>query len=396
MVFILIDDLGWRDLGCYGSTFYETPHLDALAARGALFTDAYAAAPARSPTRASLLTGRYPARVIIGGCDRGHPQSWFSPYGNPTLPDGPDDECLTDRLTDEAIALIEASGDRPFFLNLWHYAVHVPIQAPPEPVAKYEAKARDTGLAQIDPVETGEPFPTWDKRDARVRRRMVQSDPAYAAMVDNLDGNVGRLLDALDRTGDAEDTIVVLTSDNGGLSTAEGSPTSNLPLKQGKGWTEDGGVRVPLIVRWPGVVAAGTRISEPVTSPDSYPTLLAAAGLPPIPEQHVDGVDFGPALRGEPFARGPLFWHYPHYSNQGGRPSAAIRDGRWKLIVSFEGDPARLYDIVPDPGERIDLAAQRPEVAARMRDLLSRWLDDTEALLPERNRQPEPFADLPP
>ncbi|MEO3806851.1 sulfatase-like hydrolase/transferase [Nonomuraea sp. B1E8] len=154
-----------------------------------------------------------------------------------------------------APAHIEASGDRPFFLlNLWHYAVHVPIQAPPEPVAKYEAKARDTGLTQVDPFETGEPFPTWDNRDARVRRRLVQSDPAYAAMVENLDGNIGRLLDALDRTGDAEDTIVVFTSDNGGLSTAEGSPTSNLPPKEGKGWTEASSAG-PAMPRFPPAVA---------------------------------------------------------------------------------------------------------------------------------------------
>lgn len=456
IVLILADDLGWRDLGCYGSTFYETPRLDALAAQGALFTDAYAAAPVCSPTRASLLTGRYPARVgvtqyigghgvgkladvpyhqflpvneltlaralkaggyqtwhvgkwhlgsrrtwperhgfdvNIGGCDWGHPRSWFSPYGNPTLPDGPEGEYLTDRLTDEAIALIEDAGERPFFLNLWHYAVHVPIHAPPELVAKYQAKASATGLADIDPFEPGEAMPTWHQRGMRVRRRTVQSDPAYAAMVENLDSNVGRLLDALDRTGHAGNTIVVFTSDNGGLSTAEGSPTSNLPLSQGKGWTEEGGIREPLIIRWPGVTTPGARVTEPVTSPDFYPTLLAAAGLPAMPDQHVDGVDFGPALRGEPFRRGPIFWHYPHYSNQGGRPSAAVRDGRWKLIRQFDGDTVQLYDIAIDPGEQVDLAAVQPDVATRLSELLARWLSDVGAQIPGLNRYREPFTE---
>lgn len=274
-------------------------------------------------------------------------------------------------------------------------AVHVPIHAPVELVARYEAKARDAGLAGIDPFEAGEPLTTWHQDGQRVRRRGVQSDPAYAAMVDNLDANVGRLLDALDRTGLAGNTIVVFTSDNGGLSTAEGSPTSNLPLCEGKGWTEEGGVRVPLIVRWPATVTGGTRVGEPVTSPDFYPTLLSAAGLPPQPVQHVDGVDFGPVLRGEPYDRGPLFWHYPHYSNQGGRPSAAVRDGRWKLIRQFEGDPDRLYDIVADPGERTDLAADHPDLAARLADALRRWLEDVTAQVPRANRQPHPFTDPP-
>lgn len=457
IVFVLIDDMGWRDLGCYGSTFYETPRLDALAGEGALFTDAYAAAPICSPTRASLLTGRYPARVgvtqyigghgvgrlddvpyhqflptnqyslaralrgngyqtwhvgkwhlgprrtwpdehgfdvNIGGCEWGHPKSWWSPYGCPTLADGPDGEYLTDRLTDEAIRLMEDASDRPFFLNLWHYAVHIPIQAPADLVAKYERKAAELGLSDVDPFEPGERMPAWHQRDSRVLRRTVQSDPAYAAMVENLDSNIGRLLDALDRTGHAERTIVVFTSDNGGLSTAEGSPTSNLPLAQGKGWVAEGGVREPLIVRWPGVVTPGSRVAEPVTSPDFYPTLLAAAGLPAVPAQHVDGVDFTPALRGEPFHRGPVFWHYPHYSNQGGRPAAAVRDGRWKLVCQFEGDPLQLYDVVADPGEHTDLAARHPDVTQRLHETLLRWIEEVGGRVPPANPQPEPFPDL--
>ncbi|HET8590468.1 MAG TPA: sulfatase [Nakamurella sp.] len=457
IVFILIDDMGWRDLGCYGSTFYETPRIDALARQGALFTDAYAAAPICSPTRASILSGKYPARVgmtqfvgghgvgklldvpyfpflpmsefslaralrdggyqtwhvgkwhlgmrrtwpdqhgfdvNIGGCEWGHPQSYVSPYHCPTLTDGPGGEYLTDRLTDEAIALIERAGDRPFFLNFWHYAVHIPIVSPPELVTKYRRKVADHGLDRVQPFSDGGPIPVWHNREAHITRRTVQSDPDYAAMVENLDTNVGRLLDALDRCGKADNTIVIFTSDNGGLSTAEGSPTCNLPLAEGKGWVEEGGVREPLIVRWPGTVPPGTRVAEPVTSPDFYPTLLAAAGLPPRPAQAVDGVDFMPALTGGPFHRGPIFWHYPHYSNQGGTPCAGIRDGHWKLIHFFEDGRDTLYDLSTDLGEQHDVSAAEPAVAAELWATLQGWMREVDARVPEPNPYPEPFGDL--
>lgn len=457
IVFILIDDLGGRDLGCYGSTFYETPRLDALAREGMLFTDAYAAAPVCSPTRASIMSGKYPANVgvtqyigghgvgrlldvpyfpllptdeyslaralhdagyqtwhvgkwhlgprktwpdqhgfdvNIAGCDWGHPRSYFSPYQCPTLTDGPDGEYLTDRLTDEAIGLIENAGDRPFFLNLWHYAVHIPIDAPADLVAKYERKAADLGLDAVDPFEIGEPFPVWHMRDARVTRRTVQSDPAYAAMMENLDTNIGRLLDALAASGKAENTIVVFTSDNGGLSTSEGSPTSNLPLAEGKGWTEDGGTRVPLLLRWPGRIAPGSVVDTPVTSPDFYPTFLRAAGREPLPEQHTDGVDLTPLFDGEALDRGPLFWHYPHYSNQGGTPSASVRDGRWKLIHWFETGRSALYDIVADVGERRDLAASEPEVTARLEGCVQEWLATVTVGVPRPNPHAQPYDGL--
>lgn len=457
IVFMLIDDMGWADLGCYGSTFYETPNLDRLAAAGALFTDAYAASPVCSPTRASILSGKYPSTVgvtqyigghgvgllrdvpyfgflpteeyslaralraggyqtwhvgkwhlgprrcwpdqhgfdvNIAGCDWGHPKSYFSPYQSPTLTDGEDGEYLTDRLTDEAIRLIENAGDQPFFLNLWHYAVHVPIDSPPDLVAKYEQKAAELGLDQLDPFDVGEPFAVWHQRDARITRRTVQSDPSYAAMVENLDSNVGRLMDALERLGKAENTLVVFTSDNGGLSSAEGSPTMNGPLSEGKGWLNEGGIREPLIMHWPKVIPAGMRSSEPVTSPDFYPTLLAAAGLPAIPAQHLDGVDFSAVLRGEDFDRGQLFFHYPHYSNQGGRPSSAIREGAWKLILDWETGGSELYQLTDDIGERHDVAAVHPELAGRLEQALRTWVDGSPALVPEPNRQPEAFDDL--
>ena len=458
IVFILIDDLGGRDLGCYGSTFYETPNLDRLAAQGALFTEGYAAAPVCSPTRASLMSGKYPANVgvtqyigghgvgrlldvpyngflpsheysvaralrdggyqtwhvgkwhlgprrtwpdqhgfdvNVGGCEWGHPKyGYFSPYQCPTLDDGPDGEYLTDRLTDEAIALIENAGDRPFFLNLWHYAVHIPIDSPPDLVRKYTEKAARLGLDRTDPFEVGDHFPFWQNRLARIRRRTVQSDPAYAAMIENLDTNVGRLLDALERTGKAEDTLVVFTSDNGGLATAEGSPTCNAPLAEGKGWMEEGGVRVPLIMRWPDVIAPGSRPDQPMTSPDFYPTFLAAAGLPLLPDQHTDGVDVTPLLRGEEFQRGPIFWHYPHYSNQGGTPSAGMREGRWKVIYPFETERTQLYDLTEDIGETTDLATREPATAARLTATLLAWLDTVQTPRPRPNPHPAPFEGL--
>lgn len=458
IVLIVADDLGWRDLGCYGSTFYETPVLDALASEGMRFTDAYAASPVCSPTRASIMTGKYPARVgitqfigghavgrlcdvpyfpflpaseytlarafkdagyrtwhvgkwhlggrgswpdhhgfdvNIGGCEWGRPMhGYWSPYHCPALSDGPDGEYLTDRLTDEAIALLEGDDDAPFFLNFWPYAVHTPIEAPEPLVAKYRDKARTMGLDQVDPFETGEHFPFWQKRDLRVRRRRVQSDPAYAAMVENLDWNIGRLLRALEEPGKGRRTCVVFTSDNGGLSTAEGSPTCNAPLSEGKGWTYEGGVREPLIVRWPGVVPAGTVSDVPVTSPDLCPTLLEAAAISPSAEQCKDGQSFVPALRGEPFERGPIFWYYPHYSNQGGTPAAAVRRGTWKLIRSYDGGTTELYELSDDIAEDNDLAAKEPGVARTLTSELEAWCAEVGAAAPRANPF-NPFDDVP-
>lgn len=450
IVLLVIDDLGWRDLTCYGSTFYESPRVDRLASEGLTFTDAYASAPVCSPTRASLLTGKYPVTVgvtdwigghsvgrlcdvpyfahlplsewslanalkaggyrtwhvgkwhlgshltwpdrhgfdvNIGGCHWGLPESYTSPYNCPTLPDGPEGEYLTDRLTDEAITLISTPDPdrRPFFLNLWHYAVHTPIQAPPHLVEKYRAKAHELGLDRQSGIEEGEEMPGWHMAGQRVRRRTVQSDPVYAAMIENLDHNIGRLLDVLDRTGQAQDTIVVFTSDNGGLSTTESSPTCNSPLAEGKGWMYDGGIRVPLVVRWPAKVAAGGRTPVPTTSPDLYPTLLEAAGLDPLPAQHCDGTSIMPLLKGDDLDRGPLFWHYPHYGNQGGTPAAAVRDGRWKLVRFYEDESLELYDLVVDVSEEHDLAQTHPELVRDLSRRLEEWLAATNALIPQVN-----------
>ena len=458
IIFILIDDMGWADLGCTGSSFYETPHLDQLAAEGMRFTDAYAACPVCSPTRASILTGRYPAtlgitdwidhdRAIhpargklvdvpyldhlphsqttiatllraagyvtwhvgkwhlgrqshypethgfdlnIGGCELGSPgkAGYFSPYAIPTLPNsGPDGEYLTDRLTDEAIHLIaQHDGDKPFFLNLCHYAVHTPIQARLDEIEKYRAKAQRLGLDKVLTFEEGDFFPTEHKGHLRISRRLLQSDPTYAAMVENLDWNIGRLLQTLTDRGFEEDTLVIFTSDNGGLATAEGSPTCNAPLAEGKGWMYEGGTREPLLIKWPGVIAPGAVCTTPVTSPDFFPTLLEIAGQPLRPDLHCDGVSFAGLLRGEQeLPREAIFWHYPHYGNQGGTPGSSLRAGDFKLIEFFEDGRLELYNLRLDIGEDHNLLAEQPQIAARLHRLLVDWRESVAAKIPERN-----------
>lgn len=456
IIFILIDDLGWRDLGCYGSTFYETPNLDRLASEGMLFTDAYAACPVCSPTRASLMTGKYPATLGItdwidwagwvhpakgklvdvpylkelptsettvatilrdagyatwhvgkwhlggpghypedhgfevnrGGCHFGAPHSgYFSPYQIPTLADGPEGEYLTDRLTDEAIALIHnRETDRPFFLNFWHYTVHTPIQAKQADIDKYVAKAEALGIDQSTALEEGEFFPTEHKAHLRVTRRRFQSDPVYAAMVDNLDWNIGRLVAALDEAGLTEETIIMFTSDNGGLATAESSPTTNAPLAEGKGWMYEGGTREPLLVKWPGVTTAGSTCNTPVTSPDFLPTLLEMATAP-LPSTVVpEGVSFTELLHGETtLPRDAIFWHYPHYGNQGGTPGSSIRVGEYKLIEFFEDGRLELYNLQQDLSEEHNLVQKEPAIAQQLHQQLQAWRVAVEAQLPQEN-----------
>ena len=450
IILILIDDLGWRDLGCYGSTFYETPNLDCLCGQGMQFTNAYAACPVCSPTRASLLTGRYPARVgvtdwigahtcgrllevpyvdhlpldefslaralkdggygtwhvgkwhlgieayyperhgfdvNVGGCDWGAPaHGYLSPWGLPTLNESPEGTYLTDRLTDEAIALIRQSEGQPFFLNLWYYSVHTPIQAKPEIVAKYRAKARAMGLDQIQAFEEGEHFPSEHKRHLRVMRRLIQSDPVYAAMIESLDENIGRLLGALDDLGIGEDTLVLFTSDNGGLATSEGSPTCNAPLAEGKGWMYEGGTREPWIVRWPGVIEAGSVCHAPVSSPDVYPTFLEAAGLEPLLHQHADGASLmGLLAGGDRLSREAIYWHYPHYGNQGGTPGSSVRAERFKLIEFYEDPRLELYDLETDLSEDHNLAADQPKLARELHAMLAAWREEVRAVIPQPN-----------
>lgn len=458
IILVVVDDLGWRDLGCTGSDFYETPHIDALAERGVRFDQAYAAAPNCSPTRASLLTGRFPARVgmthqanghnvgrlcdvpsfrelprqeftlaralhehgyqtwhvgkwhlggprawpdrhgfdvNIAGCELGHPPSYTSPYGIPTLADGPDGEYLTDRLTDEAVRLInDRDAEHPFFLNLWHYAVHTPLQAPTDLVDHYTAKARELGRSPETDIVTGEPAPGWNTSDRRLIRRQRQGNPVYAAMIHVLDAAIGRLVAAVDEAGLTEETVIIFTSDNGGLHSGFAAATSNLPLAEGKGWLEEGGLRVPLIISQPGTVAAGRVDDAPVCSPDLYPTLLSLTGLPGRPVQHVDGMDLTAHLVTEAPADSterPLCWHFPHYPDVGGSPASAIRLGRHKLIRSYEHGRDSLYDLTDDPGERHDLADERPADTARLAQLLEDWLTEVDARVPRPNPYPHGF-----
>jgi arylsulfatase A-like enzyme len=327
----------------------------------------------------------------VGGCEWGSPQKgYFAPWGIPVLPgnDVPVGTYLTDYLTDRAIRLLQnRDPSKPFFMNFWHYAVHTPIQAPAELVAKYKAKAERLGLDKVKALEEGEYFPIEHKRNQRVMRRLIQSDPTYAAMVENMDSNIGRLLQALDESGQADNTIVIFTSDNGGVATAEGSPTTNRPLAEGKGWMYEGGTREPLLIRWPGVIRPGSKCTTPMTSPDFYPTLLEAAGLPLRPKQHCDGVSFMPLLRDSAadFSRGPMFWHYPHYGNQGGTPGCSVRDGDYKLIEFFEDHHVELYNLREDISEDRDLAQQLPDVVSRLRGMLHDWLKRVEAKFPAPN-----------
>ncbi|MEZ4700248.1 MAG: sulfatase [Rhodothermales bacterium] len=441
VVFILIDDLGWMDLGVQGSSFYETPHIDRLARQGALFTQAYAASGVCSPTRASIQTGRYPARlhitdwipgegdvpgrtfmqvqdrdelplgertlaeafrdagyatahigkwhlggkghlptdqgydVNIAGNDRGQPPTYFYPYerGDYVLDDlrlgGHEGEYLPDRLAQEAVGYIEQHAEQPFFLHLAFYEVHTPLEGKPELIEKYKGR---------------QPAITDDERfsplEGRRRLREVQDHPTYAAMVESMDTAVGVVLDALDRNGLTDDTIVVFTSDNGGLATVVNPPTSNKPLRWGKGWLYEGGIRVPLLVRWPGQVTPA-RLATPAMSTDFYPTLLDMAGI--RENRAVDGVSLWPALQGGDLPERPLFWYYPHYHTSGSRPTAAVRQGPYKLFAYLEDGRRELYNLDLDIGESTDLAAVQPERVAAMDRMLQDWLAGVGAQPPQ-------------
>ena len=442
VVLIVADDLGWADISPNNpGTFYETPNLAKLAARGVRFSQAYAAAPVCSPTRASLMTGRHPARLRttdyfcgkragallpaeyecalpleevtiaerlrdagyrtffagkwhlgpkgfwpedqgfernLGGWTRGGPyggDKYFSPYGNPRLEDGPKGEHLPDRLARETATFIEDHRDEPFLAVLSFYSVHTPLMGPDALVAKYRARKKD--------LEHG---PIWGRERSR-KVRLVQEHAVYASMVESMDAAIGVVLDAIDEAGLDEDTIVVFTSDNGGLSTSEGHPTSNLPLRAGKGWLYEGGIREPFLMVAPGVSRRGTTCDTPIATQDLLPTVLELAGLPAVDDRPIDGVSIVPLLEdpGSTLERTRLFWHYPHYGNQGGAPSGAIREGRWKLIEWFEDDSVELFDLDADPGESTDLADREVEIAIRLRETLGTWRDGIDAAMPRPN-----------
>lgn len=432
VVFFLIDDLGWEDVGFMGSTFYRTPRIDQLAANGVVFTNAYSNGPNCAPTRAALMSGQYTPRtgvftvgrsdrgpvdarrllvppatnnlslstvtlgeafksagyatayigkwhlgngpghgpkqqgfdINIGGSAQGGPNKngYFSPYNNlPNLSPGPPGEYLTDRLTDEALDFIDANADRPFFLFLSHYAVHTPLQAKSQLVSRYSA------------------IPLHER----------QGRPKYAAMVESVDQSVGRIVDRLDELALSKDTIVVLTSDNGG----HGNVTRMPSLRGAKGTLYEGGIRVPTFVYWPDVAPAGLRVDHLVASIDFYPTLLELVGAPTPKDKRLDGFSFADVVRkGDNSGRpGPIFWHFPAYlqlGERGGRyafrasPAGAIRAGRWKLIESFEDGHLELYDLDTDQSETTNLALQQPHIASRLTAALRLWRTQVKARMP--------------
>ncbi len=439
-VFFLIDDLGWADVGCNNpDTFYETPNIDRLAREGMRFTDGYAACPVCSPTRASIMTGKYPVRVGItdwipgenrsaklravpnadrlelreetiaealraagyrtgfvgkwhlgaegfypeqqgfesnaGGCNWGSPQKgYFAPWGMPTLSESSKGTHLDDRLTEEAEKWLAEHQGQPFYLQFCHYTVHRPIQAKPELVEKYRAKlAARPGQEEVKLTAEHDVF-----------NRETQNDPVYAAMVENMDASIGRVLRKIKELGLEERTVVIFMSDNGGLSTVKNAPTSNRPFRAGKGWLYEGGIREPLIIKWPGVTRPGSVCRHPVVSTDFYPTLLTMAGLPLKPEQHRDGVSLAPLLEGkkQELAPRPIFWHYPHYHGSGHRPAGAVRFGDFKLIEFFEDMRVELFHLKDDIAEKNDLSARMPEKTAELRRLLHDWRSRTGARMP--------------
>jgi len=439
-VVFLVDDLGYMDIGANNpDCFYETPNIDRLAASGMRFTDGYAANPVCSPTRYSLMTGKYPTRVRatnffsgkrsekfnpaplndampleevtvgqllktknyhtffagkwhlgpddkyfpqnrgfdvnIGGHHAGGPytgKKYFAPFENPEIKEeSPAGEHLPARLAREAVGYIAAQKNNPFLVYLSFYSVHTPLIGRPDLVAKYQKKA-----AQIQGKEFSEEeqiFVSDKPREVRI----LQKHAIYAAMVEAMDEAVGKVLDQLEKSGVADHTVVVFTSDNGGLSTSEGSPTSNLPLRGGKGWLYEGGIREPWIVRWPGVTKPGSVSRQPICSIDLYPTLAAIADVEIT--HAIDGIDITPALRGEAMSQRPLFWHYPHYSNQGGFPGGAVRLGNYKLVERFEDGRTHLYNLAEDIGERRDIASTKPEVVAQLRTRLHNWYKEVDA-----------------
>ena len=450
-VFFLVDDLGWADLGCYGSTFHETPHIDRLAASGMKFTQGYAACPVCSPTRASIMTGRHPVRVDItdwipgqgnnkrnkmlhpedrnnlalkevtiaevlrqegyqtffagkwhlgdkghwptdqgfdiniGGNSKGSPPGgYYAPWTNPTLTARAEGEYLTERLTAESITFLEKRDvDRPFLLYLSYYNVHTPIQPYKKRVGHYQKKGE--GLFT-------EPSPPRTEHEGVSRTR--QDNAAYASMLAAVDDSVGAVLGKIDQLGLEENTVVMFFSDNGGLCTLRRpGPTSNLPLRSGKGWLYEGGVREPTIIRAPGVTEPGSVCDDPVVSMDFFPTMLSLAGLKNRPRLHADGQDLVPLMNGKEARPRTLYWHYPHYHGSTWKPGASIRDGDWKLIEFYHYGQAELFNLAEDPGELKNLAAEYPEKFKQLKDKLAGWQQRMGAKMPVANPDYDPDSD---
>lgn len=445
IVFILVDDLGVMDIGLEtpNEDFYETPRIDQLARSGLRFDQGYTASRVCSPARASIMLGTSTARhgitdwigaqigariaedklgrimppdyvralpahettmaeafrdagyktffagkwhlgpegswpedhgfdTNVGGWDVGSPgRGFFAPWRNPNLQAHHDGESLTLRLGRETAAFIQSDKDKPFFAMLSFYAVHAPSQTSQERWAKYRDKAEALG-------HQGERF----VEDYRLPVRIVRDNPIYAGMIETVDDAVGIVMDAIEAAGIADNTIICFTSDHGAVVSGDHDASSMLPLRGGKGMQWEGGLRVPLYVYVPNVTSPGSRTDVPMIGSDIFPTLLDLAGLPLLPEQHLDGVSLAPVMRGESIPERPLFWHYPHYGNQGGDPSSIIRRGDWKLIHYWEDHRRELYNVTEDPDETTDLAAQHAELVDKLGRELEAYLIRVGANLP--------------
>jgi len=447
VVFILVDDMGYADLGFTGSSFYETPHIDQLAKESWEFTQGYSGSRVCSPSRASIMTGKFSARhgitdwigakvgeswrehnrhdpmlpadyvhqldsgdisiaeafkqqgyrtffagkwhlgdkgsypedhgfdQNIGGWDKGSPTGgFFSPYNNPTITDGPKGENLTVRLAREVADFMEESKDEPFFAMLSFYAVHAPLETTQEKWSTYRDKAHAMGIADTG-FSMGEKLPY----------RTVQDNPIYAGLVESVDDAVGIVIEQLKASGLYENTVVVFTSDNGGVVAGDAFATHNISLRGGKGQHWEGGTRVPFLIKAPGS-AAVSPVTYPAIGADFYPTLLDLANLPLLPRQHLDGVSLKPLMEGFELPERSLFWHYPHYGNQGGVPSSVIRRGEWKLIHHWEDGHQELYHLPSDPLEKKDVSSSNPQVKVSLAQELNYFLEQTQARLPKPDR----------
>lgn len=498
VVFFLLDDLGWTDLGCYGSEFYETPNIDQLAKDSVRFTQAYATCHVCSPTRASIVTGKYPARLHLTdwlsgrrdypfqqllnaeihqqlpleevtiaealkshGYRTAHIGKWHlgeEPYGPtaqgfdlqipkwnkgwpkvgyyaPFKLDGLEDQpgdYLTDRLTDEALEFIESNQEQPFFLYMSHYAVHDPIHGRPDLVAKYEQKLakqkQQAGSAfvlesnpddllplsrhELEHLATTPEFAGFKILPRRtVKIKQHQDNVHFAAMVESVDESLGRIRQKLADLGISDNTIIILFSDNGGMSAGNfGNPnrvvnpealdkafaTSNLPLRGAKGFLYEGGIREPMIVHWPGRGKSGSVCRVPVVSTDFYPTILEMVGVDAMPGQHQDGVSLAGLVQGDKqLSRDAIYWHFPHYSNHGMQsPGGAIRVGDYKLLDYFENGSVQLFNLKKDIAEQKDLSEKHPQIASQLKAKLDAWRVEVNANMMKPNPQYDPNAPI--
>lgn len=458
VLFIIADDYGAHDMSAFGSEFYETPHLDSLASESMIFTNGYAANRVCSPSRASIMSGKSPARhgitdwigapageewrergrhtkllppeyrrslpheyVVLpealkeegystffagkwhlgsegsypedhgfdinqGGFESGGPYTggYFSPFNNPKMQDTPDEAglSLSEKLAKETSDFIEENSSRPFFAFLSFYAVHAPIQTTQAYWEKYRDKAETLGIEETG-FEMGHFLPI----------RQVQDNPVYAGLIQHMDDAVGQVLNKLKQMGLNENTIIIFTSDHGGVAAGDDYATSNKPLRGGKGYQYEGGLRVPYFIKVPWLNHKGETNETPVNGTDFYPTILDLTGAELRPGEHEDGVSLLPLLEGREIEERYLYWHYPHYGNQGGRPSSVILDGHWKLIRYYADNSEVLYDLRSDPGEEQDLYSKHPNIADRLGNELTKYLETTGAAFPAADPQYDPEAE---